>query len=626
MLLTFGDFELDQERRQLLRSGGVVPLEPKAYELLCLLIDRRPKALSRAQIRDAIWPGTFISESTLGVVVNNVRQALDDDARQPRFIRTVHGFGYAFCGEVAGGNREARTESSGPPSPQRASAGASSPGRRLLVTPRWILAAAVSVAAAAIGLGLWTFRRAPAATPVIRSLAVLPFENLSRDPAQDYFADGMHDALTTALSQVGALRVISRTSSSRYKRSDRPLPEIARELQVDAVIEGTVLQQGDRVRITTQLVHGASDTSLWAERYDRPMGDVLAVHDEVARAVARRIAVSLTPEEERRLARARAVDPEVYREFLKGEFLVDQYSPEAHRRTGAHYRAAIRLDANFAPAHAGLSFALVNDWWEWMDPKVIPEARAAALRALELDGSLPEAHIAVANVRMVLDWDWAGAEAAFQTGYRLNPRSTTARWLYATYLLAMGRSEAAVSLAEEALTLDPRSPAAHDLLALILECVGRQPESLEYWRKSLDLDPSSVAPHMHLGLIHARGARFHDALPNLRRAEAILASGTRNLGVVAYGYARASQRSEALRILDRLKVAARTEKVAPAEFAWAYSGLGDKEQSLAWLEKAYEEREPFLIWLRVDWLLESLRGEPRFQAVVRRMAFPGERR
>ncbi|HEX9188474.1 MAG TPA: winged helix-turn-helix domain-containing protein [Vicinamibacteria bacterium] len=297
-LLAFGDLELDRERRQLLRSGGAVPLEPKAYELLCLLIDRRPKALSRAQIRDAIWPGTFISESTLGVVVSNLRQALVDDARQPRFIRTVHGFGYAFCGEVD--DDGARPGLPEPTSPEPDPAGTGATRRRLLTAPRWTLPTAVSLAAAAIGLGLGAFRGAPSDTPPLRSLAVLPFENLSRDPAQDHFIDGMHDALTAALSQVGALRVISRTSSRRYERSDRPLSEIATELHVDAVVEGTILQEGDRVRITVQLINAVSDTSIWAGSYERPVRDVLGVHDEVARAVARRIAAALTPEEERR--------------------------------------------------------------------------------------------------------------------------------------------------------------------------------------------------------------------------------------------------------------------------------------------------------------------------------------
>jgi TolB-like protein/DNA-binding winged helix-turn-helix (wHTH) protein/tetratricopeptide (TPR) repeat protein len=622
MSLKFGEFELDEERRQLLRSGQPVPLEPKAYELLWLLVERRPKALSRPQIHDVVWPDTFISESTLGVVINNLRQALGDDARDPRFIRTVRGFGYSFCGEV---RREVAVDADaqgdlnleeGEHSNSQAAI-----SRRAGRPWGWLLAGAVAIAGATAGVWLSTRPPTPVDSAAIRSLVVLPFENLSKDPAEDYFAAGMHDALTTALSKVGALRVISRTSANRYKGSEKPIPEIAKELSVDAVVEGAVLQEGDRVRITAQLIHGASDVSVWAGSYDRRIQDVLKVHDEIALTIAREVAVALSPQEERHLGAIRAVDPEAYREFLKGEFMVQEGSPEAHRTTMAHYRAAIEIDPAFAPAHAGLSFALVNNWWEWMDPDAVPEARRAARRALELDDALPEAHIAVGNTRWVLDWDWDGADAAFRRGYELNPRSTFAHLTYVSYLRLMERFDEALSLGRAALDLDPLSPAAHLEMVLNSWCAGRVDDALRYGRRYAELEPHSPAAlawPVFLGGVDSPV----DGAFRLRQAESLLRPGTRNVGAVGFAYARLGQRADALRVLDRLEQSARSQHVFSTEFAEVYAGLGETKRPLEWLERAYEERDPGMLTLKVSPWYESLRGEPRFQQLLARMDFP----
>ena len=349
---------------------------------------------------------------------------------------------------------------------------------------------------------------------------------------------------------------------------------------------------------------------------------MLGVHDEVARAIASRVKVALTPEEERRLGGAREVDPGAYREYLKGNFYVARTSPDAPQAAIRHYEAAIARDPTYAPAYAGLSFAYANlgSWFGSMSSReAFPKARAAALRAVELDNQLPEAHIALANVKYVFEWDWPGAESSFRSGMALNPRSTYARVQYANYLTAMGRFDESIALGRDTLELDPVSPIAYNEVGFALDLAGREDEASEFYRKASDLEPDFLQTLEARGWILARKGRTGEAMTQLRKAEAAISEGTATLGIVAYGYAVAGRRADALRLLGRLQETAHGEFVWPNEFVWVYCGLGEKQRALDSLEKAYAERDPMMVFLKVHFMFRGLRDEPRYKELLRRM-------
>jgi TolB-like protein/DNA-binding winged helix-turn-helix (wHTH) protein len=361
MSFWFGEFELDQERRQLLRSGEPVPLEPKAYELLSLLLERRPRALSRAQIRDVIWPGTFVSESTLAVVVNGIRHALGDDARAPRFIRTVHGFGYAFCGEARmAGDAQAALEAI----PSGATVTPAKPpvrvaSRGLRVGTGMALLAAVATAAVLLDVGGLRRRLAPGLDSSPRSvrLAVLPFANLSGDPEEEYLSDGITQEMIAQLGRLHpqSLSVIARTSVMRYKKTDTPIDRIGRELGVAYVLEGSARREGGRIRISAELIQVRDQTQLWADVYERDLSGILALQAEVARKVAGALALKLLPAEEARLAGARPVDPEAYAAHLKGSQHWIKMTKDGADTAKAYFDMALRKDPDYAAAYAGLA-------------------------------------------------------------------------------------------------------------------------------------------------------------------------------------------------------------------------------------------------------------------------------
>ena len=489
---------------------------------------------------------------------------------------------------------------------------------------RLAVAAAAFVVLSAVGIRLWPGRRLPSRAP-IKSLVVLPLKNLSGDPAQDFFAEGMHEALTTAVSKIGALRVISRTSAMHYKGSDKALPEIAAELNVDAVVEGSVLQSGDHVRVTAQLIQAATDAHLWAESYDRSLRDVLSIHDEVARAIADRVSVVLTAEEDRALSRSRPVDPEAYRQYLLGQFHLEGLSGESMRESLDHYRAAIARDPAYAPAYAGLSFAYTNlgVWFGSMSPReVLPLARTAARRALELDHDLPDGYLALGVTQYMFEWDWAGAASSFRRGIALNTRSTAGRIGFANYLTAMGHFEESIRLGKETLEIDPLSPSSYNELAFSLQNAGRVDEALEYARKGFEVDPTYLQTLEILAELHELRHEPAEAIEYLGKAEKLIGSGTAQMGYVAFLYGRLQRHAEAQGILDKVKARSHSQFVWPNDFAGIYIGLGDQEAALGWLEKAYEEREPALVFLKVSRVYDSLRKESRFQRLLERMNFP----
>ncbi len=469
--------------------------------------------------------------------------------------------------------------------------------------------------------------RHAAPVPQIQSIAVLPLENLSGDPGQEYFADGMTEELIATLGKLSALRVISRTSAMRYKKTDKPLPQIARELNVDAVIEGSVLRAGDRVRITAQLIQAATDRHLWAETYDRDLRDVLALQDEVARAIASEIKVKLTPQEQTRLASARQVNPEAHELYLKGRYYWNKRTPDTLKKSLEYFEQAIEKDPSYAPAYAGLADSydmLAAGSYAVLPPKqAYPRAEAAAMKALQLDSTLAEAHTSLAWAKIFFDWDWQGAEREFTQAIELNPGYANAHHWYALYLTIMGHHSEAIAEDRKAESLDPLSLIiSADLAMEALGPAGMYDQEMEQCRKTLEMDPSFPLAHACLCDSYKNKRMYKEAVAEMQKAIDLSGGSVVWVSALAHTYALAGRRDEATKILNELKARSKREFVSPILFAYIYAGLGDKDQAFAWLEKAYEERSDVVGGLKVGRQLDPLRSDPRFQDLLRRMNFP----
>ncbi|MCI0402260.1 MAG: tetratricopeptide repeat protein, partial [Acidobacteria bacterium] len=462
------------------------------------------------------------------------------------------------------------------------------------------------------------------AAPEIDSLAVLPLENLSRDPEQDYFADGMTEALITELSKISALKVISRTSVMQYKGVKKPLPEIARELGVDAVVEGSVLRAGERVRITAQLIHGPTDKHLWADQYDREMHDVLSVHSEVARAIAREVRVAVTPAEEKRLAQARAVNPEAHEAYLKGRFHWNERTEEGLKKAIEYFQRAIEKDPGYAPAYAGLADAyLVLPTYGPSPPppkEVLPKAEAAAQRALEIDENLAEAYTSLASIRQDY-YDWTEAESYYRRAIELSPNYATAHHWYSMMLTQVGRHEEAIAEARRAEQLDPLSRAITYNVASQLYYARQYDACIAQMRKTIESHPDWSWGHQGLGMCYSAKGMSKEAIIELEKAVVLPGAAPVIRAFLARAYALEGRRNEARRILNEFITLSRQQYFPALGIAMVYVALGEKDQAFAWLGKAYEEKYD-LGFLRADPAFDPLRDDPRYRELLRRMNFP----
>jgi TolB-like protein/Flp pilus assembly protein TadD/tRNA A-37 threonylcarbamoyl transferase component Bud32 len=504
---------------------------------------------------------------------------------------------------------------------------------------RWLvgLAAALIVVGAAVALflnvaGLRDRITLPpgvrhgVAPPQIESIAVLPLENLSRDPEQEYFADGMTEELTTSLGQIEALRVISRTSVMRFKgvRPAGGLPEIARQLKVDAVVEGSVLRSGDRVRITAQLIDARTDRHLWARSYERDLRDVLALQSEVAQAIANEIKIKVTPQEQVRLARARPVSPEAHEAYLKGRYYWNLRTEESLKKGIEYFQKAIERDPGCALAYVGLADSYLNLMgWDLMAPKeAYPRAKAAALKALEVDETLAEAHVPLGAAGFAYEWDWVGAEKELRRAIELNPSYATAHNFYAQYLMYLGRHNEAITEIKRAQDLDPLSPINNTVGGMAFFFARRYDEAIAEFRRTLELNPGFYPAHLSLADAYEQEKLYDEAISEYRKAIALQEGSPLAAAGLARGYAAAGRRAEALKIISDLRELSKRRYVSAYGITQIYTALGNFDQALTWLQKAFEDRSFQLIHLKVDPTMDPLRTAPSFQDLLRRMNFP----
>jgi TolB-like protein/DNA-binding winged helix-turn-helix (wHTH) protein/Flp pilus assembly protein TadD len=629
----FLDFELDPRRYQLRRNGRNVPLEKIPMDLLILLLVKKGDLISREEIVERIWgKGVFVdSEAGVRTAIRKIRLALHDDPDNPRFIQTVVGRGYRFLAPIDVAEESSRSLRVAPAS----AAGSGPEVRQGLRSPHsWVIWATPSllVALSLVLLGIngrgsrdWFFGRSrPFA---IHSLAVLPLENFSRDPGEEYFADGMTDELITDLAQIGELRVVSRTSVMRFKDSRKPLPEIARELNVDAVVEGTVERYGNHLRVRAQLIRAADDRHLWAKSFEREEQDVVTLQGEIASAIAREIRVKLTPEENAQLARARALNPQAYQFYLKGRYFWNKWNEEGLKKSIEYFNQAIEKDPGYAQAWAGLSDAydLLGDFGISPSKEALPKAKQAALKALSLDETLAEAHVSLGGALLHFEWSWHDAETELQRAIALDSNSAMAHQWYGYYLTAMGRFEDAIREMQRAKELDPLSANKCRSFGKTLYRAGRYDAALQQFREMAEFEPSSKDPHFFLAEAYERKKMYKEAVSEWK--EGLRLASEPDLAALVEQTYVTSDYSEAKRVLLRYDAADLRQKakrgyVSAYDMAADYAMMGEKNKSFEWLAKAFEARDATLIYLKVDNQFEDMRADPRFAKLLLRMNFP----
>ncbi len=628
-LLRFGVFEVDLRTGELRKQGLKVKLHGQPFQVLALLLERPGELVTRDEIREKLWPGdTFIDfEHSVNSSIKRLREALGDDPAAPRFIETLPRHGYRFIAPVEGG----ATQELPPPATAPTATQESSPRRR------WAAAVAaglvVSVVAVLFALNVAGLRervlraaRAVREPPLqIQSIAVLPLENLSGDPGQEYFADGMTEALVTDLGQIGALRVISRTSVMQYKGTKKPLPQIARELNVDAIVEGTVQRSGDRVRITANLLHAPTDRHLWAATYERDLHDVLTLQDEVARAIADEVKAKLRPDVRARLASARPVNPEAYEAYLKGSTILENLTLESGRSAIKYFEQALERDPGSAPAFAGLAdgYIFLGRFGYLPANEMFPKAKQAARKALALDANSAEAYASLCSVAIFYDWDWRAAETACLRAIELNPSYGRAHHMYSHYLISTGRFPESLHESLRYLELDPLSPAAKTHLGTHYKMARQYDLAIEVLRGTVDLDPNFPDAYFELASSYLGKGAYQEAVPPAQKAVALTGGkGYLYLGLLGEAYAMVGRRTEATKILEEIKGVWRGRLVDAESTVPVLIALGERDRAVERLQRAFEEHDQLISYLKVDPKFDSLRSDPRFQDLVRRMNFP----
>jgi TolB-like protein/Tfp pilus assembly protein PilF len=517
-------------------------------------------------------------------------------------------------------------ESSGPFTPASAAVLVSLPRKRLLVVAvgALLLAGGTAVLFRAGGIRQRLFGAHEPGR--IRSLAVLPLANLSGDPGQEYFADGMTDALITDLGKIDALRVISRTSAMRYKQTKKSVPEIARELSVDSLVEGSVVRSGNRVRIMTQLIDAATDHPIWSEKYERNLKDILLLQDEVARSIAQEIRITLKPRERARLAETRPVDPEAHELYLRGLYYKVRRTPRELQTAVGFFERSVGRDPGYAAAYAQLGEAyalLAYTGYDVVPPReMVPKARNAALKALEIDDTLAGAHETLGFLNRAYDWDWPAAEKEFRRALELNPSYSDAHHEYALLLSSLGKFEEALARERQAIDLDPLAVLYRHGLAWKLYLARRYDEAIEQYRKTLEMDPNFPRTHLRLGEAYATKGMYPEAIAEYEKFSALGGGSTIETAMIGNAHARAGERAEALNALGQLEAESKRRYVPAYHFAIVYTGLGDRDRAFAWLDRAYEERSQFLVDLKYLPILDPLRSDPRFSELVKRVGLP----
>jgi TolB-like protein/DNA-binding winged helix-turn-helix (wHTH) protein/Tfp pilus assembly protein PilF len=618
--LRFGVFEADLETGELRKRGVRIKLQEKPFLILTLLLNRPGEVVTREELRENLWPAdTFVDfDRSLGTALGKLRQALGDSADNPRFIETLPRRGYRFISPVS---------SVVPLKPVL-------PFEAAPVGPAWIprqhlISASVAIvllSATAMGWFIWqrTWTREKLAGPVgMKSILVLPLANLSGDQQLEYFVDGMTDELITDLAKIGSMRIISRTSAMRFKGTKKSLSQIARELNVDDVVEGSVLRSGSRVRITAQLIDAAADRHLWAETYERELSDVLAVQGEITQAIASQVRASLRPEEKRDLAGMPRVMPDVHEDYLKGRYHLAKGSESEIGKGIELFQRAIEKDPAYALAYVGLADSYIAFTDFYLAPtETMPRAKAAALRALELDDRLAEAHTSLAVVRFLYDWDWNAAEKGFRRAIELSPSYTDGHIWFANFLAQMSRHNEAAEQMKQAEQLDPLSLNTLLNASWVFYLARQREQAARELKNALELEPELPVTHTSIWLGYFPKAELPTAFASLRKGLPRESASPLVLAALAGMDAANGNKAAAKRVLAQLNGISKRRYVCPYEMAAAHVATGEIQQAFRWLEEAYRQRSICVPDLKTDPRFDPVRADSAFKDLLRRVNFP----
>jgi TolB-like protein/DNA-binding winged helix-turn-helix (wHTH) protein/Flp pilus assembly protein TadD len=628
-VLRFDSFELDLRAGELRKRGVKLRLQGQPLQVLAVLLQHGGDVVTREEFRAQLWlADTFVDfDHSLHNAIARIREALGDSAEKPRYIETLPRHGYRFIAPVeevqapriseANGNKTREAVAVAPPTARQ------SKTRAALALTLLVLAVTAS--------SVWLVRavsRPTSAAPRLRSIAVLPLANLSNDPSQEFFADGMTDELITDLAKVGALRVVSRTSVMPYKGTKKGLPEIARELNVDGIVEGSVLRSGNRVRITAQLLYGPTDQHLWAESYERDLGDILRLQSDVAQAIAHQVRAELTPQQQARFRAARPVNPEAYEPYLRGRYyLSNQFTSASALKTAkSDFEESIRKDSSFALAYSGLADSYVylafSGQGELSPDRAYKSAKEALNKALALDDSIGEAYDTLGLLSWRFDWDWDAAERHFDQAIALAPSYSCAHEDRAVYLSFLGRrAEAQAEIAKSnELDLGPSATMTESASHYQM----RDYEALlEASRRGVASNPNEWTEHYNLAVAYAGTRKLLEAGYEYQKAVELSSGNPDASAALAHVYAMIGRRPQAEKILHDLEQKSKSAYISPYTFATIYASLGDKDKAFEFLERAYRERSLDVSWhLKADLRIDNLRSDPRFQDLVRRVGYP----
>jgi len=613
-IIRFERFELNLQSGELRKDGTRVKLQDQPFRILVALLRYPNQVVTREELRRLIWPQQTIGDfdHALNLAVTKLRSSLGDSATVPHLIETLPRRGYRFIGPID--HCAVPTE----PSEQLATRAAPAGLKQAAHWRRAVVLGSI-IASICVLVGTWHLWSSARRASQIDSIAVLPFVNEGGDPEQQYFADGMTEALITELSKIGSLEVISRTSVMRFKGTTKPLPMIARELDVDGIVEGSVLRSGKRVRITAQLVRASSDTHLWAQSYEGDLGDVLILQGKVAQAIADEISAKVTPQERSHLANTRPVNPEAYEFYLKGRYEWNKRTEDGLRRGVEFFQQAINLAPAYALPYAGMSdcYAVLANNSRVAGRDVYADAKASALKALELDPTSSEAHASLGLVLFQFDRDYQGALKELRTAINFNPNYATARYFYGFSLAEMGQIEEAVREIEQARRLDPLSVRINANIALVFYFGRQYDQAIIQARRALELEPNDSATHDRLGDIYLQKGMTKEALAEFH----LVSNSDSPVARLVYVYSAEGNKAEALKALEKLKEQSRRGYVSPYYLARAYTALGMKDEALAWLQKGVDTFSGGMDRLKVEPAFDPLRSDPRFQELLKRMNF-----
>ena len=631
-VLRFNDYELDTHAGELRKRGVKLRLQGQPLQVLAVLLDRAGDLVTREELRAQIWtPDTFVDfDHSLHNAIARLRDVLGDSAETPRFIETLPRRGYRFIGDVARAN--GTKMQAGPPSapseqgaiPLQVMPEATRTRGIKSVRLRWlVLAGLVLIATFANAYLVLRSRLEKAASTKISSLALLPLKNLSGDPAQEYLADGMTEELIGQLSGIHDLRVISRTSVVRFKDTQLSVPEIARTLNADAIVEGSVMRDGNRIRVHAQLIRGPSDEHLWAGSYDRQLQNVLPLESEVTQAIADQIRVALTPQEQARLHSARTVDTEAYEAYLKGRFFLEvNPTLQTNKSAESYFQEAIQKDSTFASAYAGLADCYLDSGaYRWRRPEDAYRLSTEAIQnAIRLEPTLSEAHASLGYLHWRYGWDSTAAEREIRYALDLNPNNIDGRERFIWFLSWSGRKAEALAELDKIRTSDP----AYPLVALdesgVYYHVRDYKSLMETSGKAVTSDPDNWSSHYFLAVSHDGSGQPAAAIPEYEKAVDLSQGNTDALAGLAHAYACVGEKREASKILRQLQEQSKGSYVSPYMLATIHASLGNKDMAFALLEKAYQERSPDIAYfLKADLRLDQLRDDPRFQDLLRRV-------